>query len=54
MIKSIVFALTMFALLKISGVYPDMEFFNYAIGMGIGGVLLVLLKDSKKGGRDDK
>ena len=49
MIKSIVFALTMFALLKLSGAYPDMEFFNYAIGMGIGGVILLLLrKDDKK------
>ena len=49
MIKSIVFALTMFVLLKISGVYPEMEFYNYAIGMGIGGVILLLLrKDDKK------
>ena len=54
MLKNIVFALVLFVVLKGSGIYPDMNFLHYAIGMCIGGIILSHMQDSEGSNKDEK
>lgn len=47
MLKGIIFSLVMFLVLKATSA-PDLNFLHYAIGMCIGGIILLHLNKSEK------